>query len=64
MKLKEKIRIASRIKRVHDIPKTPYQRVLESVDIPKETKTKLRTKYESLNPKQLLKRIIQLTNQL
>lgn len=64
MKLKEKIRIASRVKRVHDIPKTPYQRVLDSPDIPEETKTKLRTKYESLNPKQLLKRIIQLTNQL
>jgi len=64
MKLKEKIRIASRIKRVHDVPITPYQRVLESPDIPEETKIKLRTKYESLNPKQLLKRIIQLTNQL
>lgn len=64
MKLKEKIRIASRIKRVHDIPKTPYQRVLDSSDIPEETKTKLVKKYETLNPKQLLKRIIQLTNQL
>ena len=64
MKLKEKIRIASRIKRVHDVLITPYQRVLESPDIPEETKIKLRTKYESLNPKQLLKRIIQLTNQL
>ncbi len=64
MKLKEKIRIASRIKRVHDVPKTPYQRVLESQDIPEETKIKLRIKYESLNPKQLLKRIIQLTNRL
>lgn len=64
MKLKEKIRIASRIKRVHDIPKTPYQRVLESTDISEETKIKLRIKYESLNPKQLLRQIIELTNTL
>lgn len=64
MKLKEKIRIASRIKRVHDIPKTPYQRVLDSPDISEETKTKLKKKYGTLNPKQLLKKIIQLTNQL
>ena len=64
MKLKEKIRIASRIKRIHDVPKTPYQRVLESSDISEETKVRLRLKYKTLNPKQLLRRIVKLTNQL
>lgn len=64
MKLKEKIRIGSRIKRIYDIPKTPYWRVLESADIPEETKIKLKIKYKTLNPKELLKTIIKLTNQL
>ncbi len=64
MKLKEKIRIGSRIKRIYDVPKTPYQRVLESADISEETKVTLRLKYKTLNPKQLLKTIIKLTSQL
>ena len=64
MKLKEKIRIGSRIKRVYDVPKTPYQRVLESSNIPEETKTMLRLKYKTLSPKKLLKEIVQLTNKL
>lgn len=64
MKLKEKIRIGSRIKRIYDVPKTPYQRVLESPDIPDVTKVTLRLKYKTLNPKKLLREIIQLTNKL
>jgi hypothetical protein len=64
MKLKEKIRIGSRIKRIHDIPKTPYLRVLKSSDIPEETKVRLTLQYKTLNPKQLLKNIIELTDQL
>lgn len=64
MKLKEKIRIASRIKRVYDIPKTPYRRVLESLNIFEETKVQLRLKYKTLNPKKLLKEIVRLTNKL
>ncbi len=64
MKLKEKIRIGSRIKRIYDIPKTPYQRVLESPHISEETKIQLRLKYKTLNLKQLLREIIRLTSQL
>lgn len=64
MKLKEKIRIGSKIRRKYDIAKTPYQRVLQSKYISPKSKQKLKQKYQKLNPKQLLKQIINLTNQL
>lgn len=49
-KLIRKERIGSKIKRVYDIPKTPYQRVLESKDISNEVKQKLTKEYKTLNP--------------
>lgn len=42
--------VGGRLKRHYDIPKTPYQRVLDSPDVPEETKTKLRTWYATCNP--------------
>jgi hypothetical protein len=64
MKLKEKIRIGSRIRRKYDKAKTPYQRLRQSKYISTKTKQKLKQKYQTLNPKQLLKQIVNLTNQL
>jgi hypothetical protein len=64
MKLKEKVRIGSQVRRKYDKAKTPYQRVLESEFINQEAKEKLKQKYQRLNPKQLLKQIINLTSQL
>lgn len=64
MKLKEKMRIGSKIKRIYDIPKTPYQRVLDSKHVLEETKVKLRLRYKTLNPKKLLKEIVRLTDKL
>jgi hypothetical protein len=49
-KLIKKQRIASRIKRIYDVPRTPYQRVMESNDVSEGTKKKLTEKYEELNP--------------
>src|SRR5258708_4933299 len=49
-KLTKKERIGSRIKRVYDTPKTPYQRVMESNDISEGVKKKLTKEYEALNP--------------
>lgn len=63
-KLVKKERIGSKIKRIYDSPKTPYQRVLEHPDIPEETKQKLKSKYESLNPAALLREINKLVYQL
>ncbi len=53
MKLKEKIRDKGKIHRKYDVPKTPYQRVMESERISQETKDKLIKIYLSLNPAEL-----------
>lgn len=55
MKLIEKTRIGSRIRKKYDKPKTPYQRILESshVHVEKENKEALRREYAKLNPAEL-----------
>jgi hypothetical protein len=50
MKLKEKKRVASKIKKIHDDPRTPYERVLQSKHVSKNVKEKLRKQYRTLNP--------------
>lgn len=49
-KLLEKRREGSAIKKVHDIPKTPFQRLMEKDDIPKKKKDELLRLQKSLNP--------------
>ena len=53
MKLTEKVRIGGSVKRKYDIPKTPYQRLMELNQISDKARTKLGTLYLSLNPAQL-----------
>lgn len=53
MKLKSKTRIGGKVKRKYDSPKTPYQRLMESDQISKETKKRLKVTYLALNPAQL-----------
>lgn len=55
MKLKDKIRIQSKIKKCYDKPQTPYQRLMASEHVSLEQKEKLRKTFESLNPFQLRK---------
>lgn len=50
MKLIEKQRIQSKIKKVHDKAKTPYQRLMVSPNISKEQKKLLTEKFQQLNP--------------
>jgi hypothetical protein len=50
MKLIEKKRVGSKIYKIHDKPKTPYQRVLESSFVTDENKEKLKRIYEAHNP--------------
>lgn len=64
MKLKEKIRIASRVIKRYDEPKTPYQRILESKHIDDATKRRLKEEYETLNPAQLKRAITKLQEKL
>jgi len=64
MKLKEKIRVGSKVKRIYDEPRTPFARVLERKEISEDKKQKLKSIYVTLNPKQLLKEINDLINLL
>lgn len=59
MKLVRKERINGRLKRQYDIPKTPYQRVLEHPAIPLATKEQLTAFYQTLNPAALKREIEQ-----
>lgn len=56
-KLQHKQRIRSKIIKVHDDPKTPYQRILDSAHIPQRVKNKLTDLYHTLNPFTLRKAI-------
>jgi hypothetical protein len=64
MKLEEKIRIGSRVKRVYDDPLTPYARVLASDHVSDEDKAELREAYGYLNLIDLRRRIDELQEQL
>ena len=53
VKLIDKIRDGSKIRKKYDPPRTPFQRVLESPALPEEQKVKLKTLFSTLNPIQL-----------
>ena len=55
VKLIEKQRIASKTIKRYDSPKTPYQRILDSKDIPDSVKRALTEQVEKLNPFHLRK---------
>ena len=57
VKLLSKERVASKTIKHHDKPKTPFQRILESKHIPKQTKDKLKAIFKTLNPFKLKKTI-------
>jgi hypothetical protein len=64
MKLKEKVRVGSKIKKTYDDPLTPYARVLACSDVSEEHKTQLRQTYNLLNLVDLRRQINQLQDQL
>ena len=49
MKLRKKIRIGSKIRKVHDKATTPYRRILRARDVSKKVKDKLRAQYKALS---------------
>jgi hypothetical protein len=57
VKLLTKTRIGSKYKKTYDAPKTPYQRIMESKQIPEKTKTHLTQIRNTLNPFKLKKSI-------
>ncbi len=64
MKLIQKTRIGSRVRKKYDEPQTPYQRVLASTFVPEIKKEELRQKYAQLNPAALRRKIAKLQNKL
>ena len=63
-KLKEKTRVGSKVKRVHDDPQTPYARVLASSHVSEEHKAQLRETYTVLDPVDLHQQVANLQKQL
>lgn len=57
MKLKEKKRIGAKYRKKYEDPATPYHRVLNASEIPKESKQRLQTIHSTLNPFHLKKTI-------
>lgn len=53
MKITSKLRVGSKIKKFYSVPKTPYQRLLESEAMTDDQKNALRLIYDSLDPFQL-----------
>ncbi len=64
MKLEEKARMGSKVKRIYDDPLTPYARVLASDHVSDEDKAELREAYGYLNLIDLRRRIDELQEQL
>jgi len=64
MKLIEKTREGSKVKKRYDKPKTPYQRLLKSPDVDDLTRKKLKKQYARLNPADLKRRILKLQDRL
>jgi len=64
MKLIEKTRIGSRVKKRYDRARTPFCRVLESDFVPKQAKEALRQEYAKLNPVKLKRNLIKLQERL
>lgn len=57
MKLKEKTRIGGKIIKIHDAPKTPYQRLIESKQLNEDQQRRLESKMKELNPFTLKKEL-------
>jgi hypothetical protein len=64
MKLKEKSRAGSKVKRIYDDPQTPYARVLVSPDVSEEHKAQLREAYTLLDLVDLRRQINELQSVL
>lgn len=48
-KLKEKVRIESKVKKIHDKATTPYKRILRAKDVSRKVKDRLKEQYKTLN---------------
>lgn len=63
-KLQQKVREGSRVKKIYDAPKTPYQRVLDSADVSASVKAQLRAEHATLDVVKLKRQIDQMSDTL
>ena len=64
VKLLEKTRYGSKVRRIYDQPQTPYQRMLQSPAVDAEVKARLKQQYVTLNPVALKRELTRLTDHL
>jgi hypothetical protein len=64
MKLMQKTRIGSKVRKKYDVSQTPCQRVLTSPSVPEIKKETLTQQYAQLNPAALRRKIAKLQNDL
>ena len=64
MKLQSKERVSGKICRKYDVPRTPYQRLLDSGQLSRGAAKELRRTYDSLNVAELRRQIESLRNRL
>ncbi|HOI25815.1 MAG TPA: hypothetical protein PK581_09570, partial [Caldisericia bacterium] len=64
MQLQEKLRIGAKVMKRWDLPRTPYQRVLESPQVSAENKQACQAIYETLDPFTLHQEVQRLKNKL
>jgi len=64
IRLQSKVRVEGRIKRVYEDPCAPYQRLMESDQIDRKTKQRLKSQYEALNPAKLFRQLTELRERL
>ena len=57
MKLQSKLRINSKIKKIYDQPKTPFQRIIDCPNVSDEVKEAMKQKKAKLNPFHLKKQL-------
>ena len=63
-KLLSKTRQGARVRRVHDDPQTPYQRVLACPEVSEDRKERLRSQFDTLNPAELQREVVRLQGDL
>ncbi len=63
-KMVRKERTSSQVRRIYDRAKTPYQRILEAEEVPKEAKDNLREQYQTLNLVKLKRQVDEILRRL
>jgi hypothetical protein len=64
MKLIDKTRVGSKVRKKYDKAKTPYRRVVDADGVPEETKEELKRLYATLNPVKLSREISRLQDRI